>query len=661
LVLSGLRQLKIGPAWIVTISCIVLTAIFWGNLLRFHPSQIDWVYDDGSEAAVIARLARAEADGVFKDTTLGSNIDPSVPRTLANRYELEVRYYEHPHLLHSPGVFWDPYPSHFALQGFVFVFIDYFNPFPHRMRIGFYHMLASLFTAGMLVWMAAILRTKFGWAAFFGFLVPAALEPMFSGMAPNLCWFVGSILLPLPFGMLIADEDDSHRRTRLFGLMFLAFVARFLCGYEFTSTIILATATGCLLSVKERSDQFRHILLLAARTVGVGFVAFTTATVLHAAKQGGFAVVMERAAARMVGDDGSLQVQLIYGKFQPIGAVVWAYLGGNDVTLIKSFGLFLTLIAGYAIILLLDERFNWFYGAGRRKLQVLALAVLASFAAPLSWFVLGKGHSFDHVPYDMLMWYVPTIPLGCAMLAVSSVSFIEYLSLKRGDALRSIAIASIPLLVVCSAIVIRVVDKKTETGGTWVIQEHADAAPIFEDASLGIEFRMSNQWFTLRYPCSIQRPEKTFVINAEQDGKTVGYDFDLIRNQVIASKDVCVDAQAKSDRPVTRISFVMASSRGPIWQRDETISLPNTFGPEPITNRDWDRGISRESGSELLVGDADFGRMLIKKGDELQISPTERRTIVSIASAGLSRVLTLDGAPIRLANGVQPIFGIVRK
>ncbi len=77
----------------------------------------------------------------------------------------------------------------------MFAAIDLIDPLPRSMRISFYHLLASLFTAGMLVWMAAILRSKFGWAAFIGFLLPAAIEPMFSGLAPNLCWFAGSWLL----------------------------------------------------------------------------------------------------------------------------------------------------------------------------------------------------------------------------------------------------------------------------------------------------------------------------------------------------------------------------------------------------------------------------------------------------------------------------------
>jgi hypothetical protein len=649
------------PAHIALVAWIVLSVIFWGNLFRFHPTMIDGVYDETSEASVIGRLARAAADGFFVNTDLGVNLDPQQLDVEPYNYSRQVRYFEHPELIHRLGLDWAPYPSHFALQGYVFAAIDLINPLPRGMRISFYHFLASLFTAGVLVWMAAILRSKFGWAAFIGFLLPAALEPMFSGLAPNLCWFAGSWLLPLPFGMLLADEDDAQRRRVLLVLVFLAFLVRFLSGYEFTSTIILATAVGCLLTVKERPDQFRHVLRNASWVVAAGVTAFIVAALAQAAKQGGFAVFAQKAANRILGDAGSLQDQLILGKFEPIGAVIWLYLGGNYVTLIKSFGFFLAFIAMNAILILLDERFNWFYGKGRRRLQVLALAVLASFAAPLSWFVLGKGHSFDHLPYDLIMWYVPTIPLGFAMLGVAIVDFVEYLRLKRGDALQSWLVASIPVLIVGAAVAIRVIDKKIETAGAWVITEHANAAPIFENPSLGIEFRMSNAWFTLLYPCSARPPNRLFQIDAEQDGKSVDYSFELNRNQVLASKGTCIAAQAKSDRPVTRLRFGETASGTQIWRREAAIALPDTFRPEPLSNADWDRGVKRGSGAELLVNDNDFGRLLIKKGDEVLISPTDRRTITAIISAGNSKVLTLDGALIGLAEGVDPVFGIVRK
>ena len=649
--------------WVAISACLVLTAIFWGNLLRFHPRFIDNVYDTTSEASVVGRLARAAADGVFRNTDLGSNADRDHPNTTADpdNYDKQVRYFEHPELIHSLGLTWAPYPSHFALQGYVFAIIDLVTPLPRSMRISFFHLLASLFTAAVLVWMASILGERFGWAAFFGFLFPVAIEPMFSGIAPNLCWFMGSWLLPIPFGMLLADEDNPRRKTILLGLMFLAFLFRFLSGYEFVPTIILATAVGCMLTMKEKPDLFGRVFRNASLTVGMGLAAFAAAASLQAAKQGGFAVFLLKAASRTTGEAGPLDYQLQYGKFQPIGSVIWLYLGSNFITLIKSFGLLLTLLALYAVLTLLDERFNWFYGAGRRRLQVLGLAVLASFAAPLSWFILGKGHSFDHLPFDLAMWYVPTIPLGFAMLAVGTVSFKDHLALKRGDALRSWLVASIPVLIVGTAIAIRVVDKKTETKGTWAITEHTNAAPIFESSSLGLEFRMSNDWFTVLYRCSDASQDRRFEIEAEQDGKAVNYSFEVYRNQVLASGNKCIGAQAKSNRPVSRIHFGESGNKGAIWQRDATISMPDSFTPEALTNDDWDRGVSRNAPPRLLLADSDFVRLLIKKGDQVQISSTDSRTITSVSSDGGATVLKLDGAPISLDAGATTAFGIIRK
>ena len=656
-----IRGGRLSPARVALIVWIALAAIFWGNLFRFYPSQIDGVYDGTSEASVVGRLARAAADGLFRNTDLGVNVVPGQPRADLYDYQKQVRYFERPELIHSLGLEWSGYPSHFGLQGYVFAAIDLIDPLPRSMRLSFYHLLASLFTAGILVWMAAILRSKFGWAAFIGFLLPVAIEPMFSGLAPNLCWFAGSWLLPIPFGMLLADEDDEHRKRVLLGLLFLAFLVRFLSGYEFTSTIILAAAVGCLLTVKERPDQFRHVVRNASWAIGVGVMAFMVAAMAHAVKQGGFTVFAQKAANRMIGEAASLPDQLILGKFEPIGAVISLYLGGNSVTLIKNFGFLLAFIAMYAVLILLDERFNWFYGAGRRKLQVLALTVLASFVAPLSWFILGKGHSFDHLPFDLIMWYVPTIPLGCGMLAVAIVSFVQYLKLKRGDALQSWLVVSIPILLVGAAIVIRVVDKRIETAGTWVITEHANAAPIFESPSLGIEFRMSNDWFTLRYPCSARPPFRIFQIGAEQDGKTVDYDFEVSRNQVLSSGGTCIAAQAKSDRPIAKIHLGELSNVGQVWQRDATISLPDTFKPAAISNEMWDRGVKRGSAPALALESDNFGRLLIKREDQVQISPNDRRTITAITLAYGFSILELDGAPIHLSEGDDPVFGIIRK
>src|ERR1700740_3613263 len=137
----------------------------------------------------------------------------------------------------------------------------------------------------------------------------------------------------MAIAMLLADEEDRGRRVRLIAMAFLFFLARFLCGYEFTSTIIVAAAVGCLLGVKEIPNRLRHILRNGAWIVSAGVAGFVVAAFAHAAKEGGFAILAEKAANRMTGDAASLQEELILGKFVSIGTVIWTYLGGNYITL----------------------------------------------------------------------------------------------------------------------------------------------------------------------------------------------------------------------------------------------------------------------------------------------------------------------------------------
>ncbi|HEX3116128.1 MAG TPA: hypothetical protein VHQ48_11655 [Bradyrhizobium sp.] len=658
---SNLTMRAITPAHWVLIIWVVLAVIFWANLFRFHPSAIDGVYDDTSEGLVIGRLARAAADGIFRNTDLGSNIDPKRPTSPGREYYGAQRdYFEHPDLIYSRQLIWGIYPSHFALQGFTFAILDLVNPLPRKFRIAFYHLLASLFAAGVLVWIADILRRRFGWPAFFGFLVPIALEPMFSALAPNLYWVVGTWFVPMGFAMLLADEDERGRRIRLIALAFLFFMARFLCGYEFTSTIIIAAAVGCLLGVKEVPDRLRHILRDGVWIVSAGVAAFIVAALAHAAKNG-FGVILEKAANRMTGDATSLQEELIFGKFISISTVLWAYLGGNYITLIKNYGILLALLAVYAVVTLLDGKFNWFLGPDRRKLQILALAFLASIAAPLSWFVLGKGHSFDHLPIDMILWYVPTIPLGVAMIGVAFGQFLDHLSLWKADAARSWITVAIPVVVIGLIVGIKLADRRITTQGTWAITAHANGLPIFESEDLGLQFRMTDQWFTVQYRCGAVSDDTQFFIQAYEDSTPLDYGFRLIDKQIISAKTGCLSVQAKSNRPISRMHFGEISRQGMIWERDTPISLPAAFTPQRFSDANWDRGISRASGTELLVPAEIFGHLFIGKGDHIELSSSDRRTITGVVSAGNSKVISVDGPPIRVGEGGLAPVKIIRK
>jgi hypothetical protein len=73
--------------------------------------------------------------------------------------------------------------------------------------------------------------------------------------------------------------------------------------------------------------------------------------------------------------------------------------------------------AAFALLLLLLSIKLWRL---RRSRPDVLVAIAFALAAPLSWFVLAKGHSYIHMLMNYVLWYVPFVPLAVAVLAVPS-------------------------------------------------------------------------------------------------------------------------------------------------------------------------------------------------------------------------------------------------
>jgi hypothetical protein len=657
-VLSNLAIKNLSTTQRLIIVLALLTTVFWGNIFRFYPRLLDRAYDDTSEGLVLGRLARSAADGLTsKNADLGLNYDQTRPGVgVSELYNDQKRYFANPQLIDSLHLAWGPYPNQFGLQGIVLSIIDLINPLPRTWRIGFYHLLASLMSAGALVWIANILRRRFGWAAFYGFLIPLAIEPMLTALAPNLYWVVGIWFVPMVIAMHLADEEDTRRRFYLVAAAFAFFLVKSLCGYEFVSTVIVAAAVGCLLGAKEGPERLSRILGNVAWIVSAGIAGFVVAVFAHAAKLGGFAVIADRAGARIAGESSSLQDQIILGKFASFQTVIFRYLEGNDITLIKNFGIPLGLFVLTAVLALFDKKIIWYLGQDRRKLQILALAFLASLAAPLSWFVLAKAHSFVHPPIDFILWYLPTIPLGGALLGVSLSQAIENRSAWTTDVARSAVTLAIPTVIVLTVAAIYLADRLTQSERTWVLSAHAKGIPLFESEDLGVEFRMADQWFTVQYDCSVAASIDGFIIRAYEGDAATDYSFALKDKQIYAKKYKCYYAQAKADRPYSRIDFGAMSKRTPLWEREARISIPDSLTLDPLTDANWDHGINRSSGTEFLLPADSFGRLFLKKGDRLQLSASDQRTVIGVSSLGRYKMVSIDGAPVKSADaGIAPI------
>jgi hypothetical protein len=637
---------------------LVLALVFTNNVFHFSQYRINKVFDQTSEGMVVGRLGRSAADGIFSERAeLGMNFLEKDPPEVRGNYPDQIKYFEHPELIKADGAGWAVYPSQFGLQGIVFALIDSIDPLPRRYRIGSYHFLSALLCAAAFMWIAYKIRDRFGFAAAAGFVVPVMFEPMFTALAPNLYWAVGLWFVPMAIAMDIAGAESRGRKWWLIAATGAAVFAKSLCGYEFITTVIVAAMIGCLLNT--RNDSFRNIIDMVWVALS-GVVGFVLAILVHGAKLG-FAIILDRAIDRTSGGGSAVDQGLNIGQFASVSSVIRTYLGANDYTQIRNFGILLGLIGVIAVAAFLDREYGWFLGGERRRLRALAFAWLVSLAAPTSWFILAKAHSFAHAPIDFILWYVPTLPVGGAMAGLAFSQAAAALKEWSASFARSFLTLAIPLVIVATVALVFVLDRRIDSKGSWVLQAHAHGTRLFADADISVDLRMTDTWFTVEYACDRTSPSDVFLLRTTTAGAETNYDFRLIERSVTATANgKCYYAQAKSRSPFTRLEVGFQSGRRIEWHREIGFTVRDAFMVDALADSNWDHGLLRSTGKELLLKIDDFLPLSLHVGDALEFAASGQRKLASVDFSGPYVRLQLEGASLT-ANDVKGVVKIVRQ
>jgi hypothetical protein len=480
-------------------------------------------------------------------------------------------------------------------------------------------------------------------------------EPMFTALAPNLYWAAGLWFLPMAFAMDIAAAENRRRKWWLVAATGAAVFAKSLCGYEFITTVIVAAMIGCLLNTRDDDGYpFRNIIDMVWVALS-GVAGFALAILVHGAKLG-FAIIADRAADRIAGAGSAANEGLNVGQFASVSSVIRMYLGGNDYTEIRNFGLVLGVLCVIAVIAFFDREYGWFIGEERRKLRALAFAFLASLAAPLSWFILAKAHSFAHAPIDFILWYVPTLPIGGAMAALALTQATDARQQWSASLPRSFVTLVIPAAIAAIIALVLVLDRSIDSKGAWVVQAHGNGTPVFADADIGVDLRMTDNWFVVEYACDRTSPSDIFMLRASDAGAGANYDFRLIERRVTATvSGKCYYAQARGRSPFTRLDVGLQSDRRTVWYREIGFTLRSAFTADPLTDANWDHGLYRDTGKELLLKVDDLLPLMLHVGDVLEFAPSGQRKLMSIDYARPYVHLQVDGASLTPEDVKGPI------
>ncbi|MCP3384044.1 hypothetical protein NLM31_27105 [Bradyrhizobium sp. CCGUVB4N] len=194
------------------------------------------------------------------------------------------------------------YTSQFGMQYYFFFHFSKYVSRDYRVMQLVASALMAAVVCGFFVGIASISTDTLGLA----FALPLLISPWVAAFAANLYWVEFTWFLPALIALLMGGR--AYLSLRWFALlcilMFASFLLRLLSGYEFASTVVLASFVFLLLhGLRERVSAWRILALVVA--VGcISLLAFATAVMLHARVIGpdmasGLGQVTEVAAKRL--------------------------------------------------------------------------------------------------------------------------------------------------------------------------------------------------------------------------------------------------------------------------------------------------------------------------------------------------------------------------
>jgi hypothetical protein len=345
------------------------------------------------------------------------------------------------------------YRSHTGAQCYLFVLLDTLF---HPNDVDPFHALNSLLAAAVLGALVVWARAEFGWAVAVSLLVAMVLSRWLIVFGRNLYWMSWTWWLPM-IAVSVVFNRYRHGTRRFYTILFLStgllVFMKCSAGYEFTPTILIAAATPALYYGLKVGRRWKSIV---GDIVGIGCAGaagFLAAVFLHAlllgpSLSGGFASIWSDARRRTYGSPSdfgpefrqSLEVSplVVVNEYlwkdhetnAPFGIVSTPATGGHVSPFVRyqsrltsslsrdlaaiTYGRFLLLFAASG----LAAPCLWRTTIWDRSLGALLAAAAFSVAAPISWFVLAKGHSWIHTHINFVLWHVPFVNLAVVFMAV---------------------------------------------------------------------------------------------------------------------------------------------------------------------------------------------------------------------------------------------------
>lgn len=346
----------------------------------------------------------------------------------------DIKFYNADKVLLPKGILW-AYQSQFGLQGKAFRHMaHYLTP---EMKKPVFRLLCSMMLAAIFILIVILLNYKYNLLMAGCFYITFLLSPWIVNFAPNLYWVEFTWFIPMLIGLWCACfvRNPVCRILSYIGV-FVAILIKSLCGYEYITTIMLASVSILLVDLMQaaarRDKKMVYLLFKTVFCVGsAALLGFIVALCIHALLRGsgniaaGIKSIFETDILRRVGG----------GSLNMFDEILWPSLNASVWEVLCRYFKFDTqIITGisanmFPIICLMPV--GIFVFNNRKKRLNLSDVFMYSvfFLTSISWFVLGKSHSYVHTHLNYVLWYFGFIQICFYIICKQCVMFCS----KRWD------------------------------------------------------------------------------------------------------------------------------------------------------------------------------------------------------------------------------------
>lgn len=278
------------------------------------------------------------------------------------------------------------------------------------------------------------LLKRFNLWVMISFLIGTLVNQWIPLSSVNLYWVTWTMFLPMAISATYCLKENSTTKRKIIYmiLLCLSILYRCSCGFEFISTILVAMMVPFIEYEVTHFKSLRKTFFNLLMPTISGIMGFFSCVVLQitrymmegwdfpSALKFFYTIIVKRTH----GDLNKLGVhneQLDMNLREPLGEVILKYFNASAFNIpvgtgfieIKYWTIILIIVIFVIISIILFKKKK------DRKILALQAMTFVSFLAPMSWYIIAKGHASAHLHLDPLLWHLPFIGIGLGLTGYS--------------------------------------------------------------------------------------------------------------------------------------------------------------------------------------------------------------------------------------------------